>query len=76
MEQEAGKRNKWTSHVKKTMKSHKGLSFKAALKLAKKTYKGGSALSPLPTSSSAVGPTEGGRRRRGSRKTRRGSRKH
>lgn len=69
--QEGGKRNSWLSHVKKTMKAHKGKSFKAVLKMAKKTYKksskkGGSRLSPLPL--------EGGRKRRGG-KTRRASRK-
>jgi hypothetical protein len=57
-----GKRSKWLAHVKKTMKAHKGKSLKAVLKMAKKTYKGGAALSPLPLS--------GGRR-----KTRRGSRR-
>ena len=50
-----GKRSKWLSHVKKTMKAHKGKSLKAVLKIAKKTYKGGaSALSPAAA---------GGRRR-------------
>jgi hypothetical protein len=54
--QEAGKRNSWLSHVKKTMKAHKGKSFKAVLKMAKKTYKKkGGAISPMPLS--------GGRRR-------------
>jgi hypothetical protein len=33
--------NKWLAHVKKTMKSHKGMKFGQVLKLAKKTYKGG-----------------------------------
>jgi hypothetical protein len=53
-----GKRNAWLTHVKKTMKAHKGKSFKAVLKMAKKTFKKsrkGGALSPLPLS--------GGRRR-------------
>lgn len=59
-----GKRNAWLSHVKKTLKAHKGKSFKAVLKLAKKTYKGGAALSPLPLN--------GGKRR----STRRGTRRH
>ena len=57
-EQSAGKRNAWLTHVKKTMKAHKGKSFKAVLKMAKKTFKKsrrGGALSPLPLS--------GGRRR-------------
>ena len=58
-----GKRSKWLAHVKKTMKAHKGKSLKAVLKMAKKTYKGGSALSPQPLA--------GGRR-----KTRRGTRRH
>jgi len=64
VDQEAGKRSKWLTHVKKTMKANKGKSLKAVLKMAKKTYKGGSALSPLPIT--------GGKRR----KTRRGSRRH
>lgn len=58
-----GKRSKWLAHVKKTMKAHKGKSLKAVLKMAKKTYKGGAALSPLPISG-------------GKRKTRRGTRRH
>jgi hypothetical protein len=70
-EQSAGKRNSWLSHVKKTMKAHKGKPFKAILKIASKTMKKtakkgakkGGALSPLPLA--------GGRR-----KTRRTTRKH
>jgi len=31
--------NPWLAHVKATMKKHKGLQFKAVLKMAKKTYK-------------------------------------
>ena len=57
-----GKRSKWLAHVKKTMKAHKGKSLKAVLKMAKKTYKGGAALSHLPLSG-------------GKRKTRRGTRR-
>lgn len=58
--QTAGKRSKWLSHVKKTMRANKGKSLKAVLKIAKKTYKGGaSALSPA---------TVGGRRRRSTRR--------
>jgi hypothetical protein len=35
----------WLSHVKKTMKSHKGMKFGQVLKLAAKTYKkGGSSM--------------------------------
>lgn len=66
-----GKRSKWLAHVKKTMKAHKGKSLKAVLKMAKKTYKGGSALSPQSVSHE-TGPIAGGRRR----KTRRGTRRH
>jgi hypothetical protein len=61
--QNAGKRSKWLTHVKKTMRANKGKSLKAVLKIAKKSYKGGSALSPADVT--------GGRRR----KTRRGSRR-
>lgn len=78
-----GKRSKWMAHVKKTMRANKGKSLSAVLKMAAKSYKkggaeeveepmmGGSALTPLPLN--------GGRRRRGSKKTRKGkkgSRKH
>ena len=59
---EGGKRSAWMSHVKKTMKAHKGKSLKQVLKMAKKTYKGGAALSPASV---------GGKRR----KTRRGTRR-
>jgi hypothetical protein len=38
--------NKWLTHVKKTMKSHKGKKFGDILKMAKKTYKGGADVSP------------------------------
>lgn len=67
--QEAGKRNSWLSHVKKTMKAHKGKSFKAVLKMAKKTYKAskkGGALSPMPY--------KGGRKTR--KASKKGGRKH
>jgi hypothetical protein len=73
-EMAGGKRNKWLSHVKKTMKAHKGKSFKAVLKMAKKTYKGGAegaaertTLSPLPLS---------GGRRKTRKSTKKGGRKH
>jgi hypothetical protein len=39
--------NKWLTHVKKTMKAHKGLKFGQVLKLAKKTYKGGADVQPF-----------------------------
>lgn len=75
---EAGKRNTWLSHVKKTMKAHKGKSFKAILKEAKKTYKGGAeapaagGVEPRSAPSTAM-PLAGGKRktRRGRRGTRR-----
>ena len=38
--------NKWLAHVKKTMKSHKGMKFGQVLKMAKKTYKGGADVTP------------------------------
>jgi hypothetical protein len=38
--------NKWLAHVKKTMKSHKGMKFGQVLKMAKKTYKGGANVAP------------------------------
>ena len=66
-----GKRSAWMTHVKKTMKAHKGKPLSEVLKMAKKTYKktrrgGGVAETAAPLS---------GGKRRGSRKTR-GSRKH
>ena len=80
---EAGKRNPWLTHVKKTLKAHKGKSFKAVLKMAKATYKkkGGADEMPeeVPVDAMAGGShplspaAVGGRRRRsrkGGRKTR------
>jgi hypothetical protein len=70
--------NKWLAHVKKTMKSHKGMKFGQVLKLAKKSYKGGAEGGVEPAADSQ-GPFPnaagtGGRRRRSrrSRRTRRG----
>ena len=64
---EGGKRSAWMTHVKKTMRANKGMKLMQVLKMAKKTYKkskkGGAVLTPQPL---AVG----GRRRRGSRRTR------
>ena len=37
--------NPWLSHVKKTMKSNRGLSFKQVLRLAKKSYKSSNKMS-------------------------------
>lgn len=36
---EGGKRSAWMTHVKKTMRAHKGMKLMQVLKLAKKTYK-------------------------------------
>jgi hypothetical protein len=85
----AGGKGAWMAHVKKTMRANKGKSLMQVLKMAKKTYKKskkGGALSPHPYSAtggaggvaSTATPLSGGRRRRGSRKSRgtRGSRKH
>jgi hypothetical protein len=70
---EGGKRSAWMTHLKKTMRAHKGLPLRKAMVLAKKTYKksrrGGAALSPASVS---AGPTGGRRRSR----SRRHSRKH
>ncbi len=70
---EGGNKSKWLAHVKKTMKAHKGKSFKAVLKMAKKTYKGGAEPATEASAASTASPV-GGRRR--SRKTKRGTRKH
>ena len=70
-----GKRSKWLTHVKKTMKSHKGKSLKQVLKLAAKSYKGGSYLSPSPVGGETGSLLKGGRRR-SRRVTKKGGRKH
>lgn len=78
-EQAGSARSKWLSHVKKTMKAHKGKSLKQVLKMAKKTYKKtmktkrGGAAEPYQAPSTAS-PLSGGKRRGG--KTRKVSRKH
>ena len=79
--QEGGKQSAWMAHVKKTMKANKGKPLSAVLKMAKKTYKKskkGGALTPAPVSAApAEGATQkAGRRRRGGKKTRKGTRKH
>jgi hypothetical protein len=61
------KKTAWMTHVKATMRAHKGLKLKQILKLAKKTYKktmrgGRSDVTPAFLQGAAVG----GRRRRGS----------
>lgn len=77
-EQAAGKRNPWITHVKKTLKANKGKSFKAVLKMAKKTYKGGAEPSEAPSAASTASPVGGRRRgtRKATRKGKKGSRKH
>ena len=78
--------NKWLTHVRKTLKlkKNKGKPFGAVLKAAKKTYKarGGDRITPPDVDTPVpvtvpmkdeyghVKPTEGGRRRRRSRHTR------
>lgn len=72
-----GKRSKWLAHVKKTMKAHKGKSLKQVLKMAKKTYKGGSGpayLAPVPVGQETGSLVKGGRRTR--RSTKKAGRKH
>ena len=75
-----GKRSKWLAHVKKTMRSNKGKSLKQVLKMAKKTYKGGSGpayLSPVGVGQETGSLLKGGRKtRRNTKKGKKGSRKH
>ena len=89
---EGGKRNSWLTHVKKTMKAHKGMKFGQVLKMAKKTYKkSGGGVTPHtdfgasadissagPNSTSPFHPSDAAPvgGSRRSRKTRRGGRKH
>lgn len=77
MAEEGGKRrNKWLTHVKKTMKAHKGMKFGQVLKMAKKTYKGGAEGGVEGTPSMTGGPLSGaspvGGRRRKTRRGRKG----
>ncbi len=71
--QSAGRRgrgrrqNSWLSHVKQTMKMHKGKSFKQILQLAKKSYHNRQSQSHSQSQSNQNG---GKRRRQKSRKTR------
>jgi len=77
--------NKWLTHVKKTMKAHKGKSFSDVLKMAKKTYKGGADVQPFnsfgagsdlsfagPGSASPSDPLASAGVKGGRRRTRRG----
>ena len=52
-------KNSWLSHVKATMKMHRGKSFKQVLKLAKKSYK-----KSQSSSQSSSQSHSGGRRRK------------
>ena len=89
---EGGKRSRWMTHVKKTMRANKGKSLSQVLKMAKKTYKktrrgggdgdeegapmmGGMYEMKGGYSLASASPLEGGRRRRGSRKGSKKSRK-
>lgn len=83
---EGGKRSAWMTHVKKTMRAHKGMKLMQVLKMAKKTYKKsrrGGGLTPMPLGGEGSGAPAGaapvggrrGRKSRGTRKSR-GSRKH
>ena len=58
--------NAWLTHVKTTMKKHKGKSFKAVLKLAKKSYK-----SKAKAKGHKTRGRKGSRRTRGTRRRRR-----
>ena len=83
-ETKGGKRSAWMSHVKKTMRAHKGMKLGAVLKMASKTFKkarrGGGGLTPASVGGEGGGapvgaaPVGGRRRRRGSRKTRKSRR--
>ncbi len=69
--QEGGrKKTAWMAHVKATMRAHKGLKLKQVLKLAKKTYKKKS----MRGGQAVITPQflGAGRRRRGTRRSRRG----
>jgi hypothetical protein len=70
-----GKRSAWMTHVKKTMKAHKGMKLAQVLKMAKKTYKKGGAAAPAEVPA-VEAPTGGRRKTRKSKKTRKGSRRH
>ena len=76
--------NKWLTHVKATMKAHKGKSFGDVLKMAKKTYKkgkmsgGSDGVEPaggLKGGFPEAAPAGGRRRSRRGRKSRRGTRR-
>jgi hypothetical protein len=58
-----GKRSAWMSHVKKTMRAHKGMKLGAVLKMASKTFKkskrGGGGGSITPALASGAGDLTG-----------------
>ena len=66
------KKTAWMTHVKATMRAHKGMKLMQVLKMAKKTYKKGMR-GGFTSSGTQPHPVNGGRRR-GSRKTRRSRR--
>ena len=69
--------NAWLEHVNQFRKKNASLSFKDLLKSARKSYKGGSGVSPYAASTGVAryASTVGGRRSRGNRKSRRKSRR-
>ena len=74
-----GKKSKWMTHLKKTMRAHPGKSLGAVMKMAAKTYKKGGAEEPMMGGAAPLTPlplTGGKKKSRGTRKTRKGGRKH
>jgi len=68
------RQNSWLSHVKQTMKMHKGKSFKQILQLAKKSYHNRQSQSRSQSQSQSQSNQNGGKRRR--QKSRRNSRQN
>ena len=76
----SAKQASWMAHVKATMRAHRGISLREALKKAKLTYKkgmrGGFTTSGDPQANISASPLGGagrrGRSRRGGRSRRRG----
>ena len=69
-----GTATSWMAHVKATMRANKGLKLKQVLKLAKKTYKKGmkGGFTSSGAGAATALPLTGGKRRRGTRRSRRG----
>ena len=63
--------NAWLAHVKTTMKKHKGKSFKAVLKLAKKSYKSKGHSKSHKTRGRKTHRRKGSRKAKGTRRRRR-----